>query len=164
MKPFHVDPYEKWWMVASGVILIFFLLAVGVSAFYGFSLPNHGRRIDPSRVTVDPPFAEPAVVQQGPRLYDVYMRAQIWSFAPAEIRIPAGSTVTFYVTSPDLQHGLLIERTNVNVMVVPGHVTKTTARFDAPGEYRFLCHEYCGLAHHLMFGKIIVEPRSERKE
>jgi len=157
---FKVDPYEKWWMVASGVILIFFLLAVGVSAFYGFRLPNHGMRIEPSRVSVDPSFAEPAVVQQAPGLYDVYMRAQIWSFAPAEIKIPAGSTVTFYVTSPDLQHGFLIERTNVNVMVVPGHVTKTSARFDEPGEYRFFCHEYCGLAHHFMFGKIIVEPHS----
>jgi len=160
MKPFNVDPYEKSWMVASGLILLFFLLAVGISAFYGFTLPNHGRRIELSRVTIDPPFAEPTLVQQGPGRYDVYIRAQIWSFAPAEIRIPAGSTVTFYITSPDLQHGLLIERTNVNVMVLPGHVTKTSARFDKAGEYRFFCQEYCGLAHHLMFGKIIVEPRS----
>jgi len=22
------------------------------------------------------------------------------------------------------------------------------------------CHEYCGIAHHTMWGKIIVEPRS----
>jgi cytochrome c oxidase subunit 2 len=43
-------------------------------------------------------------------------------------------------------------------MVLPGQVTKTSARFDEPGEYRFLCHEYCGLAHHLMFGKVIVAP------
>ena len=160
MKPLNVDPYEKWWMAASGVILLFFLFAVGISALYGFRLPNHGTRIEPGRVTVDPPFAEPGVVQQGPGRYDVYMRAQIWSFAPAEIKIPAGSTVTFYVTSPDLQHGFLIERTNVNLMVVPGHVTKTSARFDEPGEYRFFCQEYCGLAHHFMFGKIIVEPHS----
>ena len=73
---------------------------------------------------------------------------------------PAGSTVTFFVTSADLLHGLLIERTNVNIMIFPGEVTRTTARFDEPGEYRFLCHEYCGLAHHTMFGKVIVEPRS----
>ena len=160
MNGLKVDPYEKWWMVASGVILISFLVAVGVSAFYGFSLPGHEKRIDPSRVTTDPPFAQPQVVQRGPGRYDVYMRAQIWAFAPNEIRIPAGSTVTFYVTSPDLQHGLFIERTNVNVMVLPGQVTKTTARFDDPGEHRFFCQEYCGLAHHVMFGRIVVEPRS----
>ena len=34
------------------------------------------------------------------------------------------------------------------------------ARFDQPGEYRFFCHEYCGLAHHMMFGRVVVEARS----
>jgi cytochrome c oxidase subunit II len=154
MNGFRVDSYEKVWMVASGIILILFLLAVGAGAFYGFSLPGHEKHVDPSRTP------EPAVLQRGPGRYDVYMRAQIWAFVPNEIKIPAGSTVTFYVTSPDLQHGFLIERTNVNVMVLPGQVSKTTARFDEPGEYRFFCHEYCGLAHHIMFGKVVVEPRS----
>jgi cytochrome c oxidase subunit 2 len=160
MRLFNVNPYEKWWMVASGAILFFFLIAVAISAYSGFVLPDHSTRIDPSRVTVDPPFAKPAVVQQGLGLYDVYIRAQIWSFVPNKIRIPAGSTVTFYLTSADLQHGFLIERTNVNVMVLPGHVSKTSARFDQPGEYRFVCQEYCGLGHQFMFGRIIVEPRS----
>lgn len=154
MKGFSVDPYEKGWMAAAGVILVLFLLAVAASAFHGFSLPGDA--------PAPPGFyhAAPAVIQRGPGRYDVYMRAQIWSFAPNEIKIPAGSTVTFFVTSADLLHGLLIERTNVNVMIFPGEVTKTTARFDEPGEYRFLCHEYCGLGHHTMFGKVIVEPRS----
>jgi cytochrome c oxidase subunit 2 len=154
MNGFRVHPYEKWWMVASGVILVLFLLAVAASAFHGFSLPGD----EPGPPGMDR--AAPAVVQRGPGRYDVYMRAQIWSFAPNEIKIPAGSTVTFFVTSADLLHGLLIERTNVNVMVFPGQVTKTTARFNEPGEYRFWCHEYCGLAHHTMFGKVIVERRS----
>jgi cytochrome c oxidase subunit 2 len=154
MNGFRVDPYEKAWMVASGIILILFLLAVGASAFYGFSLPGHEEHVEAVRAT------EPAVVQTGPGRYDVYMRAQIWSFTPNEIKVPTGSTVTFYITTPDVQHGFLIERTNVNLMVLPGQVSKTTARFDEPGEYRFFCHEYCGIAHHTMFGKVVVEPRS----
>jgi cytochrome c oxidase subunit II len=154
MNSFRVDPYEKAWMVASGIILILFLLAVGAGAFYGFSLPGHEEKVDASRMP------EPAVLQRGAGRYDVYMRAQIWSFAPNEIKVPAGSIVTFYLTSADLQHGFLIERTNVNLMVLPGQVSKTTARFDEPGEYRFFCHEYCGLPHHTMFGKVVVEPRS----
>jgi cytochrome c oxidase subunit 2 len=32
--------------------------------------------------------------------------------------------------------------------------------FDKPGEYLFICHEYCGLAHQTMAGKVIVEARS----
>ncbi len=160
MTGFRVDPYERWWMAASGVVLLLFLTAVGLGVFYGFRLPGHESRIDPARAALDPPFANPAVVERGPRRYDVYMRAQIWTFVPNEIRVPAGSTVTFYLTSPDVQHGLLIERTNVNVMVLPGQVSKITARFDEPGEYRFLCQEYCGVAHHVMFGRVLVEPAS----
>jgi cytochrome c oxidase subunit II len=154
MSGFAVDRYEKGWMVASGIILVLFLLAVAASAFYGFTLPGHDEQAEAVRA------AEPGVVQTGPGRYDVYMRAQIWSFVPNEIKVPAGSTVTFHITTPDLQHGLVIERTNINVMVLPGQVSKTTARFDKPGEYRFFCHEYCGLAHHTMFGKVIVQPRS----
>jgi cytochrome c oxidase subunit 2 len=160
MNRLQIDPYEKSWMVASGIILVVFLLAVAVSAFSGFSLPGHESHGDPSRIANEPPFDKPAVVQRAPGRYDVYMRAQIWAFAPNEIKIPAGSTVTFYITSPDLQHGFIIERTNVNVMILPGQVTKTSARFDEPGEYRFFCHEYCGLAHHVMFGKVVVAPRT----
>jgi cytochrome c oxidase subunit 2 len=159
MNGLRVDPYEKCWMAASAVILFLFLAAVGVSAFYGFGLPGHEAHIEPGRVTVDPPFADPALVERAPGRYDAYMRAQIWAFVPAEIKVPAGSTVTFHFATPDVQHGLLLERTNVNVMVLPGQVSKITARFDEPGEYRFFCQEYCGLGHHLMFGKVVVEPR-----
>ena len=32
-----------------------------------------------------------------------------------------------------------------------------THRFEEPGEYDFVCHEYCGVGHHTMAGKLIVE-------
>jgi cytochrome c oxidase subunit 2 len=160
MNGLRIDPYEKWWMLASGILLSLFLLSVGASVFYGFVLPGHEARIAPGRVMSDAPFAEPRVIERGPGRYDAYVRVQIWAFVPNEIKMPAGSSVTFYLTSPDVQHGFMIERTNINVMVLPGQVSKITARFDEPGEYRFVCHEYCGVGHHLMFGKVIVAPRS----
>jgi cytochrome c oxidase subunit 2 len=95
----------------------------------------------------------------GPERYEVRMVAGIWSFNPAEVRVPAGSTVTFVVTSRDITHGLHIHRANVNVMVLPGQVARVRTRFEHPGEYPMICHEYCGLAHHTMWGKVIVEPR-----
>jgi cytochrome c oxidase subunit 2 len=153
MNGLRIDPYEKAWMLASGAIMILFLVAVGISVFYGFSLPDHAHG-EAGRP------AEPGVVQRENGRYDVHMRAQIWSFVPNEIKIPVGSTVSFHVTSSDLLHGLIVERTNINVTVLPGKTAKVTARFDEPGEYRFFCHEYCGLAHHVMFGKVVVEPRS----
>ena len=36
-------------------------------------------------------------------------------------------------------------------------VARATARFERAGEYPIFCHEYCGIAHHVMWGKVIVE-------
>ena len=159
MREFRVDPYEKGWMIASGILLFLFLLALGVSALYGFRLPADERHLEPAPVSPNSPFANPGIVERAPGRFDAYLWAQIWSFAPNEIKVPAGSTVTFHIASRDVQHSLLIERTNVNVMILPGQVTKIAARFDEPGEYRFFCAEYCGIAHQIMFGKVVVGPR-----
>jgi len=160
MSGLGIDRYERGWMIASGAMLAVFLLAVGASVYRGIALPGHEARIDPARVLTDPPFAKPEVIERAPGRYDAYVRVQIWAFSPNEIKVPAGSTVTFYLTTPDVQHGFVIERTNVNVMVLPGQVSKISARFDNPGEYLFVCHEYCGIGHHLMSGKVLVTPRS----
>jgi cytochrome c oxidase subunit 2 len=63
-------------------------------------------------------------------------------------------------TSRDVIHGLFLRHADVNVMLLPGQIARITARFPRAGEYPFLCHEYCGIAHHTMAGKVIVEPRS----
>ena len=64
---------------------------------------------------------------------------------------------TFFITSADVQHGLKIQGTNVNLQVVPGHVSTLAATFDQPGTYPFICTEFCGLGHAGMFGQVIVE-------
>ena len=88
------------------------------------------------------------------------MVGQVWSFTPNEIRVPVGSTVTLVATSRDVIHGLFIPGVNVNVMLIPGQISRVTAHFARVGEYFIACHEYCGLGHHTMGGKVIVEPRS----
>jgi len=71
--------------------------------------------------------------------------------------VPVGSTVTFYVTSADVQHGFKLEGTNINVMVLPGQVTKMTATFNQKGTFPFVCTEYCGVGHQNMFGTLVVK-------
>ena len=44
--------------------------------------------------------------------------------------------------------------------LLPGQITRITAHFERAGTYPFLCHDYCGIAHHTMWGNVIVEPRS----
>ena len=97
--------------------------------------------------------------QIAPGRYEVAMIAQLWLFLPNEIRVPAGSTVTFRIASRDVIHGFNIEGTNANIMLVPGQVSTVTVEFKQPGERLIICHEYCGIAHHAMGGKLIVEPR-----
>ena len=152
--------YELASILPSIAIPVGMLVALVVTAFgVGVHLPGNEGRVDPTRAAQTPPFDRPGIVEVAPGRYEVRMTAQIWSFAPNEIRVPAGSTVTFIATSKDVVHGFLIHGANVNVMLLPGHVVRVTARFDQPGEYSFVCHEYCGLAHHAMWGKMIVEAR-----
>ena len=152
--------YELAWILPSFAIPVGMLVALVVTAFgAGVHLPGVEGRIDPRKVAETAPFDKPGVVEIAPGQYEVRMTAQIWSFAPNEIRVPAGSTVHFWATSKDVVHGLLIPRVNVNVMVLPGQIAHAQARFDRPGEYPIICHEYCGIAHHTMAGRVIVEAR-----
>jgi len=152
--------YELAWILPSFAIPVGMLVALVVTAFgAGVHLPGLERRIDPTKVAETAPFDKPGLVEIAPGQYEVRMTAQIWSFAPNEIRVPAGSTVHFWATSKDVVHGLLIPKANVNVMLLPGQVAHAEAHFDTPGEYLIICHEYCGIAHHTMAGKLIVEAR-----
>ena len=153
--------YELAWILPSIAIPVGMLAALLVTAFgAGIHVPSIAGRIDPTRVTETAPFDRPGVVKTGPVSYEVRMIGQIWAFTPNEIRVPVGSTVTFVATSKDVIHGLFIPGANVNVMLIPGQISRVTARFDREGEFFMACHEYCGIAHHTMGGKVIVEPRS----
>jgi cytochrome c oxidase subunit II len=152
--------YELAWILPSIAIPVGMLVALVVTAFgVGIHLPSDAGRVDVTKLAETPPFDQPGVVRTGPDRYEVRMIAGIWSFAPNEVRVPAGSTVTFVATSRDIVHGLHVDRHNVNVMLLPGQIARVTARFPIAGEYPFVCHEYCGIAHHTMWGKVIVEAR-----
>lgn len=111
---------------------------------------------NPETIDIYPPFDQPGVYQTGPNEYEVIMTSFIFSYEPREIRVPMGAKIHFKATSKDVVHGLYVPNTNINLMLVPGHVTEYTYTFDEPGEHLFLCHEYCGTGHQLMQGRIIV--------
>lgn len=162
----HIDPYERTWMIVSVVLLLIFFTAVSVAGFaMGIQLPNPETRVDPRTVATDPesPWHPDNVglKEIAPGEYKAYILAsqtQGWRFIPNELTVPVGSKITFYVTSQDLQHGFKLENTNVSMMVIPGQVSKLTVTLDTAGEYDFICHEYCGSGHAIMYGKVIVTP------
>ena len=153
-----VHVYEKAFLWVGGVMLVLFLGALTYASLaMGIQLPGKVAQLDPAEVRSQPPFSEPGLRQRGENEYEAVVLGQIWSFAPSELRIPLGAKVTFIATSADVIHGLHIEGTRVNVMLIPGQISKVTYTFDEPGEHLMICHEYCGSGHHLMYGKVIVE-------
>jgi len=145
-----VDKYELRAIISSGVLLSLFFFAVLYNSY--------SRKIDmPTCVPFEKTFEKSAVKKIDDRLYEVYLVAQMWTFDPEEIEIPAGSTVDFYLNSKDVVHGFHINKKGVNMMAVPGTINKITATFQEEGTYRFVCNEFCGTGHQNMMGKIIVK-------
>lgn len=160
----HVDAYERNWMIFSFVLLALFAAAVSVAAFgMQIQVPAPEQRVDPRTVATDPnsPWSNPGLREIAPGKYDAYILARAvpqWEYLPKEITIPAGSSVSFYVTSADVQHGFMIQNTNANFMVLPGQVSKLTITFDKAGTYNFICTEFCGAGHGVMYGAVVVTP------
>lgn len=152
-----IDPYERNWMRASALLLVAFAATITIAGFaMGFELPGADREVDPRTLLDTPPWDEPGVREVAPGVYEAYVIAQAWAFVPREIEIPVGSEITIFVTSPDVQHGLKITDTNINMQIVPGHVSRLTYTAEEVGEFPYICHEYCGSGHAAMFGVLRV--------
>lgn len=112
----------------------------------------------PTCVTDVKPFGSGELVETAPGRYEAHIVASMWQFDPPTLKVPKGSVIDFYLTSADVVHGFYIHGTNVNLTAVPFTVNYARARFDRPGTYPILCHEYCGAGHQLMAASLEVAP------
>ena len=153
-----VHTYEQAFLWLGGTVLLACLAALTYgSVGLHIHLPTRAGTIDPQAVATTPPFDQPGVRQVGPNQYEAVIIGRIWSFTPTQIEVPAGADVTFTLTSADVIHGFNIEGTRMNMMLIPGQITRNRFRFKQPGEYTIICHEYCGVGHHTMYGKVVVK-------
>jgi cytochrome c oxidase subunit II len=153
----QIHRYERWWLTFGVAMLVLFLALIGFAAFADDINPPTGmQQIDPTKVSHTPPFDKPGLRKLQDGSYEAYYVAQVFTFNPALLEVPAGSLVTFYATSADVVHGFFIPGTDINMMVVPGWVTTASHRFTRAGTYLLICHEYCGIGHQNMFAKIEV--------
>jgi len=153
----HIHRYERWWLTFGMTMLVFFLALIGLAAFAdNINPPSDMQQIDPTKVSQTPPFDKPGLRKLADGSYEAYYVAEVFEFNPERLTIPAGSKVTFYVTSADVVHGFFIPDTDVNMMAVPGWVNEESHTFKRAGEYLLICHEYCGIGHQNMFAKIEV--------
>ncbi|WP_226480981.1 cupredoxin domain-containing protein [Natrinema amylolyticum] len=159
----NIHTYEKAWLVAAMVLIVGFIATITYGAVGpGIAMiDDDGGTVDPDEINDHERFSDPGVDHVGGNEYEVTVIAQAWLYTPEEIEVPAGSEVTFYVTSRDVTHSFSVVGTNVNTMVIPGQVSEMTVQFDEPGEYGVLCNEYCGEGHHTMEGLLTVVPEDE---
>jgi len=150
---------EKIWLAIGSASLVLFLIITGVMAVAMGLNPPDGMQttIEPDKVEAQAPFDNPGVEQIGPNEYKATILSFVFGYDPNTITVPVGSTVHFEVTTKDVVHGFHIPGTPTNLMLTPGHVSEYTQTFNEPGEFLFLCHEYCGIGHEHMYGKIMVE-------
>jgi len=154
----HVEFYERIWMwAASGLIALFLGAIVVMAGLHAVQPPSHMETIDPTTLANDPEFGNPGVRVNADGSVVVSVRAEMFSFSPDPIEVPANRPVTFRLTSADVIHGFLVVGTNANAMAIPGYVSQFTVTFPAAGEYLVACNEYCGTMHHNMVGKLIVK-------
>lgn len=154
----YLPRYERIWLWIGGASLVLFLIILALLALLGdLNPPGNMRMIAPEAVRTTPPFDKPGLKQIGPNEYRATVVAQMFTFQPASMTVPAGSTVHFEVTSPDVVHGFEIPGTNVNMMVIPGHITEFTYTFRKKGDHLIVCNEYCGSGHQVMMGSITVQ-------
>ena len=88
---------------------------------------------------------------------DVYLLARMWSWYPA-LKLQQGASYTIHLSSMDVNHGFSLYPANINFQIVPGYDYGLLMKPDKPGEYRIMCNEFCGINHHTMLGRIVVEP------
>ncbi|MCB9455673.1 MAG: cytochrome C oxidase subunit II [Anaerolineaceae bacterium] len=164
----HIDKFERYWIVAASLMLgAFFAALIASTIVFGVHLPDPAGRINPADVEdwTNQGFATPGLRDMGDNHYEAHIVAQMWLYNTGDVvdgvptvRVPQGAVVTFNVASKDVTHGFYIEYHNVNIMVIPGQISRATVTFNRPGTYRIVCHEYCGNGHHNMNAQVIVEP------
>jgi len=129
-------------------MLVFASLVLYAGMGLGIVLPTCNDQIAP--------FKEGKVIPKENNRFEVHYVAKMWSFEPAELVLPEKADVDLYLSALDVDHGFEVPGTNLNLMAIPGSVNAAHHRFDKKGEYLVICHEYCGLNHQNMSGKIRV--------
>ena len=155
---------ERRWATISVIVMIVLPLMAAFAGIHQATMPQaRVETTDPTRLHLSGEFVESnlgtAVEPNGA----VAVRAigQQYSFTPSCILVPAQTPIVLRATSADVVHGILIQGTNINTMLVPGYVSEQFMRFDKTGDYLMPCQEFCSFGHEGMWGKVRVIDKAE---
>ena len=154
---------RRWAAISIGIIVLLMAMAAYGGIHQAVMPQATVETIDPRTLHIAGEFSEGNLGSALEPDGTVTVRAigQQYSFTPQCMLVPADTPVNIRATSADVLHGFIIERTNVNAMLVPGYISAVNTRFMTPAEHAVPCHEFCGIGHEGMWGRIIVIPREK---
>jgi len=125
--------------------------AVGQQWHWSFRLPGKDGEFgmtDAKLFGVENPFG---IVPDDPNGHDDVLVDE------AIVHIPLGEPVRFWLRSKDVLHNFAVAQFRVKMDLVPGSVSYMWLEPTKVGEYEVLCEELCGIAHHAMRGRVVVD-------
>ncbi len=88
----------------------------------------------------------------------VKLVAQRFRYTPAEFQVIAGRPVVLEITSLDFVHGFNMPDMQLRADLPPGPPTRISFTPQKPGNYDFVCDNFCGDHHEDMEGRMVVVP------
>jgi cytochrome c oxidase subunit 2 len=158
---------ERRWASLSVLIVVLLAGLAAAAGIYHATMPQaRVETIDPQLTPISGEFVESNLGSQLEPDGSVTVRAlgQRYSFTPSCITVPTDTPITIRATSADVIHGILIEGTTINTMLIPGYISVITAQFQTPGERLMPCQEFCSIGHEGMWGKVKVIDKAAFKE
>ncbi len=125
--------------------------AVGQQWKWTFRLPGEDGdfgKTDNRLISVDNPFG---INPDDPNGHDDIL------VDDAIVHIPLGEPVLFWLRSKDVLHNFTVAQFRVKMDLVPGMESYMWLEPTKVGEYEILCEELCGIAHHAMRGRVVVD-------
>src|SRR5690606_8141758 len=77
--------------------------------------------------------------------------------AGQQMHLPIDRPVKLLLRSKDVLHDYAVPQFRVKMDLVPGSITDLWLTPPVCGTYDIPCEELCGLGHHVMRGKVVVE-------
>jgi cytochrome c oxidase subunit 2 len=153
----------RWVGVVAVVVAIIFAGIMYAGLALRVNPPSNIEQADPKTLHLSGEFTEANLGTKVEADGQVTTRivATQFAFVPNCVVVPADREVTLRFASPDVIHGILVTGTNVNTMVVPGYVAQVHTVFRKTGDLLMPCHEFCGLGHSQMLGRVRVVPREQ---
>lgn len=150
---------ERRWATVSIIAVVVLTLMAAFAGIHQATMPQpRVETADPTRLHLSGEFVEANLGTEVGLDGAVTVRAigQQYSFTPACILVPVDTPITMRATSADVVHGILVQGTNINTMLVPGYISEQFMRFTRTGDHLMPCQEFCSFGHEGMWGKVRV--------